>query len=147
MRHLSLRWGIPFNAKGGSGCGGSGYSDDVGYAVTTGSGGAAGAGFVIVARGIYITTGTVDLRGINGTNSTPGIPNVYAMGGGGGGGAGGSFIGLAERVASGLENIIIYMPRILVSGGQGGASSHPSKGYVRPGAPGGAGAIITQIIG
>jgi len=139
--------GIPFNAKGGSGCGGSGYSDDVGYAVTTGSGGAAGAGFVIVARGIYITTGTVDLRGINGTNSTPGIPNVYAMGGGGGGGAGGSFIGLAERVASGLENIIIYMPRILVSGGQGGASSHPSKGYVRPGAPGGAGAIITQIIG
>ena len=100
--------GIPTNMKGCGGGGASAFNAHVPSGVVSGAGGKGGAGLLIMARGIFITgSGLVDLRGANGGNDA-------------GGGGGGSFIGLAERTATGLTNMVIDANRVLITGGAAG---------------------------
>ena len=97
-----------------------------------------------MARGIFISgSGLIDLRGNDGAAPTLGW--AYAGATGAGGAGGGSFIGLAEKTATGLTNMVIDANRVLTIGGAGAASvgwfvqSH--------GQAGGPGAFKSQVIG
>lgn len=112
----------------------------------SGKGGWSGAGLLLMARGIYITAGHVNLNGIAGDNATLG---GGGFSGGGGGGAGGSFVALAERDANGLINMSVLPSNINTLGGAYGAniSALLINGTIYQPTPGGTGAVINQIIG
>ncbi|HLP97497.1 MAG TPA: hypothetical protein VK149_03530 [Sideroxyarcus sp.] len=101
-----------------------------------------GAGLFLMARGIYITSGLVDLRGDDGQPNDHGAVPGYIQGTAGGGG-GGSFVALAERNVNGLPTSSISLSRIYVSGGLGGTSTSG----LPVGQPGTSGGITTKVIG
>jgi hypothetical protein len=116
---------------------------------TGGDGGRAGAGFGLFFRGIFNTTGLIDLRGADGALGVLGPNNQtappYAGTSGGGGGSGGSLVALAERDVNGLPVLSVDMQRVLTDGGQ--PAAHQGW-YPGPAAtPGGPGAKIAQVIG
>jgi hypothetical protein len=147
---------------------GDGYSP--GY---EGLGGKSGAGLLLMGRGLYVTTGRINLNGNNGTDGV--LVGNAGFSGGGGGGGGGSFIGLAERDINGLPSMAVWQTQINVSGGSAGLASIRSSALVSwaftfisaawdwtvlgtatvtnttnsaiDATPGGSGAIITQVIG
>lgn len=145
------RWtavsGIPRPPLMGSGGGGGGDAANVTRG--RGNGGAGGSGLLIMARGIFCTTGMVDLRGAPGDDGKIVPPPLGEVpGGGNGGGGGGSFIALAERDANGLPVLNITSTRVLTSGGAGGAAGYNSYGYASlPGSVGGRGSFVAQVIG
>ena len=102
-----------------------------------------GSGLLLMARGIYITSGLIDLRGGDGFSPT-GDMNVTYTGGAGGGGGGGSFVALAQANASGLPVMSINATRINLSGGLGGLGTAYIPVVGLPGTPGG---ITTKVIG
>jgi hypothetical protein len=118
-----------------------------------GVGGNSGAGLLLMAREIYVTSGYIDLSGDNGVaGQTPASPYNWGYAGGGGGGGGGSFVALAERDVNGLINMSILTTRIDVSGGAPGAIGARWGGGCSlelewPAIAGGTGCIISQIIG
>lgn len=118
----------------------------------SGASGAAGAGLMIMARGIYVTTGLINLSGIAGGNCIQLTQWSNFLGGGGGGG-GGSFVALAERNIDGLPVMSLLPARVNTTGGAGGTtwngmlSVFPTAGSTIPAMAGGYGALITQIIG
>lgn len=115
-----------------------------GYAGTAGTG---GAGLLICARGLYISAGSIDLRGGAGGNATA-LSGVSSFAEAGSGGGGGSFVGLAERNAKGLPVLSVLQSRIITVGGAGGQSSRGSLSgsFTNPGI-GGNGAFYAQVIG
>lgn len=130
--------GLPTVLSGSqSGSGGTSY-------VNTGDGGAAGAGLLLMARGIYINNGVINLSGVGGQNGVfvTGVGWIEHVGGGGGGG-GGTFVSLAEANSDGLPTEVVLTSRINISGGAGGL---PGGGYALPGSPGGRGAIYHGAI-
>jgi len=108
-----------------------------------GDGGGSGAGMLLMARGIYITIGRVNLNGAAGQNSSA----TFEPFTGGGGGGGGSFCALAERDTNGLPTMSILPTRIDTSGGPGGIEWFGTEpGFIHA-TTGGTGALITQVIG
>lgn len=104
-----------------------------------------GAGLLIMARGIYLSAGSVDLRGYPFVSDGQGDRRRAYPGGAGGG----SFVALAERDANGLPVMSIAQNKIFTSGGYAITSLEPSSlnsSVVLPqnGKPG---AIINQVIG
>jgi len=115
--------GLPAALLGGKGGGGA----TLGYAAR-GVGGNGGAGLLIVGRGIFITTGSVDLSGDVGgagnyvyVGQIPGT--VSDTSGQGGAGSGGTFMALAERDANGLPNLSVFTSNINTAGGDTGAGN------------------------
>lgn len=146
--------GIPTKLYGTGGAGGAALGLWAATA-TGGAGGAGGAGLAIIARGIVLTLGLVDLRGNDGGNaSTTFFNQNLAVGGGGGGGGGGSFVALHEGYIVGTvvsDNSSIYPNRVLNSGGAGGLLSR-NDGYQASnmgenGFAGNSGAYINTFIG
>ncbi len=141
--------GLPTALHGAGGAMGesSGY---VSGGAVGGAGGSGGAGFLVMARGIFVTTGLIDLRGGDGTSGT--VANAASDTAlGAGSGAGGSFVALAERDANGLPVLSVSPSRILVTGGLNVGSI---VGFVPitlgarvPAQVGGTGAQIAQVIG
>jgi len=111
----------------------------------SGAGGASGAGLLLMARGIYITTGIVYLRGGAGGNASTGAAGGAA--GGGGGGGGGSLVCLIERNLYGLPPYYIDLSHIYVNGGVGGGGAANNGATGSAGGAGGSGASIQQVIG
>jgi len=138
--------GVP-DVLDGDGGGAGGAIDYPTPGVSTGgNGGNAGAGLGLFFRGIFNTTGLIDLRGDDGLPGS-GVSDSSHYGGwsGGGGGAGGSLVALAERDVDGLPVLSVDMQRVLTDGGQPAA---PQGWYAGPAATaGGPGAKIAQVIG
>lgn len=108
--------GVPVNAMGGGGsASGPGhlYTNVLGDPWNGAAGGNGGAGFVIVARGIYISIGEVRLNGANTTYGTGQSASLFC----GGPGGGGTFIALAERGVGWLETKSIDPGRIHIDPG------------------------------
>jgi hypothetical protein len=150
--------GLPTKLQGGGGSGG--YSIFMNVSNTPnlpgngGSGANGGAGLLIMARGIYVSVGLINLAGLPGTNGQLDIPaQVYESAGGGGGGGGGSFVALAQRDANGLPVMSIDPSRVFLSPGNGGANvlSNPLSWNVQVAvsnaSPGTPGCFIHQVIG
>jgi len=118
-----------------------------------GAGGASGAGLMIIARGIFIINGLINLSGVQG-----GSPSVSSLAyedlflGAGGGGGGGSFVGLCERNIYGLSNMSVDLAKINTSGGAAGIGSIQANFNttaaitIQPTA-GTAGSVTTKVIG
>jgi hypothetical protein len=122
-------------------------------------GASGGAGLLLMARGIYISSGLVDLRGADGdaaswhTYGFSYYPPLTSYGSPGGGG-GGSFVALAQADVNGLPVMSINTSRIYVSGGVGGVAIYepPAPATVADGRwvdglPGTPGGIKTKVIG
>jgi hypothetical protein len=146
--------GIPLKligSGGGSGVGsGNSYVAPLTYG---GAGGNGGAGLLIMARGIYISVGLVNLTGGNGFDAH-GTVAEYTIATGGSPGGGGSFVALAEKNINGLPVMSIDPVRVLVNSGNNGLNSimfSPVPGFGLPsfsaGIPGTPGCSITQVIG
>lgn len=137
--------GLPSSIEGSHGGSGS----VVGNGETSAAAGYAGAGLLLMARGIFITAGQINLNGLaggNGAFNSSLDAQIYCFGGGGGGGGGGTFIALAERDINGLINMSVLASRINTAGGAAGVSW--SGGWTDiPATAATAGAVITQIIG
>lgn len=139
--------GLPTNLIGSqAGGGGASTRDDTRWA--GGKGGNSGAGLLLMARGIYITAGYINLNGLAADNGIQ-SPNNGGVGAGGGGGAGGSLVALAERDVNGLINMSILLTNINTSGGARGLTYAQVTGsnVIISSTVGGTGAVITQIIG
>lgn len=142
--------GLPSSIEGSHGASGTSYPDTSGgYNVAvSGAAGYAGAGLLLMARGIFITVGQVNLNGLDGQS---GSGTWGQFSGGGGGGGGGTFIALAGRDINGLINMSILLSRINTEGGNAGISYRGSDEYLPfhdiPAGDATAGAVITQIIG
>lgn len=146
--------GLPTVLHGSSGATGcaTSYSSPSGLNGATGAtGGTSGAGLLIMARGIYIAVGQIDLRGNNGSAGS-GTASAYTVSGSGAGG-GGSLICLAERNINGLPVMSIDAARCLLSGGVVGPNVSNlstaigyTPSYSTP-QPASAGALIAQVIG
>lgn len=138
--------GIP-DVLDGDGGGAGGAIDYPTPGISTGgNGGDAGAGLGLFFRGIFNTTGLIDLRGNDGMPGN-GVSNASHFGGwsGGGGASGGTLVALAERDVNGLPVLAVDMNRVLTDGGAPGASN---GWYVGAAATaGGPGAKIAQVIG
>jgi len=146
---LTALSGIPTNAQGGGGSCGSVMYHQLGTSLSRtwdgGSGGAGGAGLVIMARGIYVVAGDIDLSGADSTSGTWTCP--------GGPGGGGSFIALAERNIYGLPVMSIDTERLNLNPGIAAAQyvvgfyvySYPT--YTIPPTAGKPGGFIQQVIG
>lgn len=107
---------------------------------TNGASGESGAGFLLMARGIYITTGKVQLRGNPAKTSSA----SYSTGGGGGGG--GSFVALAESNLYGLPVTSILPTNIYLNGGAAGITGVKYI-VVAPSTQGDSGCFIPIVIG
>jgi hypothetical protein len=109
-----------------------------------------GAGLLFMARGIYITTGNINLRGQYGSSGIyPDYTVCDRRHAPSGGGGGGSFVGLVECDVNGLPNMSINESRIMVSGGgcvTGIEPSSATRSFTAP-QPGTSGCVITQVIG
>jgi hypothetical protein len=170
--------GLPTNLAGSQASCGVNASFQYTYLgpASAAQGGNSGAGLLLMGRGIFVTTGQINLNGTNGANGVaPAITNsqnpVFGFNTGGGGGGGGSFVALAERDLNGLPVMSILNSRINVSGGLGGSevvnltvpdpvaigqfgsppivSRYTNMAQVNttPATAGGSGAIIQQVIG
>jgi len=130
-----------------------GVAQSWGGTAIAGLAGSSGAGLLMMARGLYVTAGNINLGGAPGTDgSITGYNGGFGVACGGGGGGGGSFIGLVEANINGLEPMSILQTRINISGGIPGDSVlHIGAGLSLsvhiPAMQGGTGAIITQVIG
>lgn len=122
--------------------------------ILSGAGGGSGAGLLLMARGIYIVAGSVNLNGVNGgdadlhfQSATGGATSCSSSSGGGGGG--GSLVCLAERDVNGLPVMSVLTTRINTNGGNVGTSYSSTGSYPSWQVPsaGGNGCVITQIIG
>lgn len=116
---------------------------------TSGAGGNAGAGLLLMARGIYITTGAVNLNGLAGVNGPGDTYGHQYFHGGGGGGGGGSFVALAEKDINGLPVMSVLASRINTLGGPPGSSIIflSQTTTITQATAGGQGGIISQVIG
>lgn len=140
--------GLPTTLHGGPSGGRVVMVEGSSTSIVAGSGSYGGAGLLFMARGVYVTTGNINLRGEAGKLDIGGglgdrrqAPN--------GGGGGGSFVALIERDVNGLPNYSINEARINVSGGScvtGIESSSQNTIFEAP-QPGTPGCIITQVIG
>lgn len=141
--------GLPTTLCGGT-SGGTVMTVMIGVGVSPGQGAYAGAGLLFMARGVYVTTGNINLRGQHAPYASISEPTKgdqhYAHCGGGGGG---SFVALVERDINGLPNCSISEARIDVSGGGCWTEIEASSQimlFTAP-SPGTPGCIITQVIG
>lgn len=136
--------GLPSNLQGGSsGCGVIYDPNAIPLSYTSQYAG--GAGLLLMARGIYITAGTVDLRGYPFTSPGVGDRRQAHRGGSGGG----SFVALAERNIYGLPVMTVGPNQVLTVGGFAVTSIEASSINSSSTLPGnsGYGAIYKQVIG
>jgi hypothetical protein len=135
--------GIPIALQGSPG----GSSPTYAYQMIISSevGGNSGAGLLFMAKGIYISTGHIDLSGNPPIYSGTLPRNEYIPGGPGGGG---SFVALAERDTNGLPVISINPLLINTSG----CTAPPMYSGIHSNSlatatDSGSGTTITQVIG
>lgn len=107
--------------------GGSGGNGGTGHTPCQGGRGGQGGGIVIITARKVVMTGTIDVRGNDGTSA------AIARGGGGGGGGGGTILIRAIEAEIGTN-------KLLASAGNGGGGLGTSNG----GGAGGAGKVVVR---